>query len=170
MLPEDIYVACQNSSTSVTIGGPLEKTKEFVEELISKGIFARNVESDQTAFHTKHISPTFPYAFEMNVKTIPSPKPRSSKWISTSVPKEKAEEPWAKLCCGEYYSNNYSSTVLFDQVFQYIPKNAIVVEVAPRDLLKPILMSELGPNATVLSVTSKRAVDHGQYLLSAIGK
>lgn len=170
ILPENIYVACENSSTNVTISGPTKITRAFVNELISKGIFAKNVESGNFAFHSKHIEGSFPYMLGFIQNIIPDPKPRSAKWISTSVPDERSTETWAKTNCVEYHYNNYCNKVLFDRVFEHIPENAIVIEVAPHGLLQAILKREMGSKVTNLSIMHKDASDNEQFLLSIIGK
>lgn len=169
-LPEGIVVGCQNSSGSVTISGPVKETLAFVKELNSKGIFAKIVETGKLAFHSKYIYPACSYLSDFLKKILTDPKPRSTKWISSSVPSEKSSEIWTQYNSPEYHLNNFRGTVLFDQVFQHIPKNALVVEIAPHGLLQAILKRELGPNAICLSALDKTASDNEQFLLSTIGK
>lgn len=39
-------------------------------------------------------------------KVIKDPKPRTKRWISTSIPQDKWDEPSAKYCSAEYHTNN----------------------------------------------------------------
>ena len=55
--PKDIYPACHNAEDSVTISGPSESMKKFVQELKSENIFAREVNSCGYAFHSQYIYP-----------------------------------------------------------------------------------------------------------------
>lgn len=170
LLPKGIYVACQNSSTNVTIAGPEDDTKAFVEKLIAAGIFARNVETSKVLFHTRYLEPSFPYLLEYAKTLIKDPKLRSSKWISTSVPETDDSPEWSQYNCAEYHYNNFANTVLFDQAYKYIPENAIVVEIGPHGILLPILKRELGSDVTFVSLTNRNSNDNEQLLLSAIGK
>lgn len=169
-LPKGVYIACQNSSTSVTISGPLEETQAFVKQLQTNGVFARNVESNNLALHTKYLEPTF-QPFKNFIHTIiKEPILRSSKWISTSVSDTENCPEWARFNSVEYQFSNYSNPVLFDQVYKYIPDNAIVVEIGPYGLLMPILKRELGPDVTFISLGHRNSKDDEEFLLSAIGK
>lgn len=54
-LPEDVEVACHNSSTNCTISGPAEKVSALAERLKQEGIFVKAVNVSNIAFHSKHI-------------------------------------------------------------------------------------------------------------------
>lgn len=99
------------------------------------------------------------------------PKQRSSKWICTSLPENRWDEPLAKMCSAEYLTNNLISPVLFEEGCKHIPENAIVIEIAPHGLLQAILKRSL-PNSCVnipLTLRSKNT-NSVNFLLSAIGK
>ena len=49
---------------------------------------------------------------------IKSNKPRSKKWVSTSVPEDLWDSPVAKYAKGDYYSNNLKNPVLFYEGLQ----------------------------------------------------
>lgn len=169
-LPEGIYVACQNSSTSVTISGPEKETRAFTEELKTLGIFAKNVDSNNFPMHSKYLEPIHHNYRSFVQNTIPEPVLRSSKWISTSAPENEQPPAWAKFNCAEYHFNNFTQPVLFDQVYKYIPENAIIVEIGPHGLMSPILKRELGPNVSLTSLANRSSSDNEQFLLSGIGK
>lgn len=59
-LPEDIEIACHNSSDSCTLSGPSESIHKFVEELKSKKIFAKSVNVSNIAYHSRYIRPAAP--------------------------------------------------------------------------------------------------------------
>lgn len=170
LLPEDVFIACQNSSTSVTISGPKAKTQAFVEELSSKGIFARLVKSADIAFHTKYIAEAGKLLLEFCKEVLKDPKPRTNKWVSTSVQPSDQHHKWAQYNCAEYHNNNFCNPVLFDQVYQYIPDDAIVIEVAPHGLLQAILKRELKKDHTHIMITNRMSEDNEHFFLSAIGK
>uniref|UniRef100_A0A6P7F7U7 Fatty acid synthase n=1 Tax=Diabrotica virgifera virgifera TaxID=50390 RepID=A0A6P7F7U7_DIAVI len=170
MLPQDIFVACQNAKESVTIAGPREETKAFVEQLSAKGIFAKLVNSGGIPYHTKYVKEAGDLFLDFCKLVLPDPKPRSEKWVSSSVPESKKHEKWAQLNCAEYHHNNFCNPVLFDQVYNHIPKNAIVIEVSPHGLLQAILKREMGPEATQISITNRSSGDNEKFFLSALGK
>ena len=58
--PEGVVPACHNSIDTVTISGPVEKVREFVEQLKSEGIFAKEVHSAGVAFHSYYMAKTAP--------------------------------------------------------------------------------------------------------------
>lgn len=67
---------------------------------------------------------------------IPESKPRSSKWISSSVPFSEWKTPLALYSSPEYHTNNLLSPVLFEEACKHIPSNAICIEIAPHGLLQ----------------------------------
>ncbi|XP_030762870.1 fatty acid synthase-like [Sitophilus oryzae] len=171
LLPEGVYISCVNGLNSVTVGGEKPTVKRFVEVSSKRGIFARLVESAGYAFHTKYIENAVPIFEDFVKEVIPDPKLRSSKWISSSWNEfDIVNNSTARYNSAEYHGNNIKSTVLFDQVIRRIPKNAIVIEVAPHALLTPILKRELGPAVTCLGLANRSSNDNVQFLLSNIGK
>ena len=54
--PEDVYPACHNSETSVTISGKKEKVDAFVDSLQKQGKFAKGVKSCGIAFHSPFVA------------------------------------------------------------------------------------------------------------------
>lgn len=170
ILPPDVIIACQNGKQSVTISGLETPTRTFVNDLKSKGIFAKIVNSANIAFHSQYTTTASEYLKEFIKPILKNPKPRSSKWVTSSVPPCQINEDWAKLNCTEYHVNNFRNTVLFDQIYQHVQEDAIVIEVAPHGLLQAILKRELGSNTTYLSVADRNSLDNEEFLLTAIGK
>lgn len=170
ILPEGIYIACQNSQKNVTIVGPNKETRTFVEYLQSNGIFARNVDNKSCPFHSKYLKPTVEILARLLTDLLKDPKPRTSKWISTSIPESENPPEWAQYNCMEYYVNNFAQPVLFEQALKYIPKDAIVIEISPHSVLIPLVKRELSSDITLISLANKNINDNEQYFLSAIGK
>lgn len=69
-------------------------------------------------------------------KVIKSPRPRTARWISTSIPQAEWERSLALYSSAEYHVNNLVSPVLFQEGLSLIPDNAVVVEIAPHALLQ----------------------------------
>ncbi|KAH9378412.1 hypothetical protein HPB48_022388 [Haemaphysalis longicornis] len=166
---DGVVLACDNAEDSVTVSGPAEAVATLVEELRSEKVFAKEVDSLGVAFHSGLMKKIGPPMLEVLKKVIPDPKPRSERWISTSVPESRWQEPMAQLNSAEYQVNNFLSPVLFREALKHAPSNAIFLEVAPHCLLQAILLRAVDKGATCLGVM-KRNADNLTYFLSALGK
>ncbi|KAJ8711410.1 hypothetical protein PYW07_008652 [Mythimna separata] len=170
LCPPAIQVACHNGPESSTISGPAEAMKEFVAELTAKGIFAKEVPCSNIAYHSQYIADAGPQLLKYLSEVIKDPKPRTERWLSTSVPEEKWNDPIAKLCSAEYHTNNLLSPVLFEETSRLIPNNAVCVEVAPHGLLQAILKRSLPSNCKNIALTRRKHADNTFLLLEGIGK
>ncbi|KAJ8912887.1 hypothetical protein NQ315_011210 [Exocentrus adspersus] len=170
ILPDDIYVACQNGKSNTTISGPVDSVSDFLNNLRSKGIFAVKVNSGGLAYHSKYINDAVPFLYDFIKGILKNPKERSHKWISTSVAEDQKDKPWVQYNCAEYHANNFANVVLFDEVYKHVPENAIVIEVAPHGLLQSILRREFPSSVTVLSLGNRNTIYNEEWCLAAIGK
>ncbi|XP_072160811.1 fatty acid synthase [Bemisia tabaci] len=173
MLPETIDVACQNSSTSCTISGPTEDVTKFVAELEAKGIFAKSVNVANIAYHSRYIQPAGPILLKYLKEVIPINTKRSTKWVSSSVPKTNWFTNAAKFNSPEYHTNNLLSPVLFEEAITVIPKNATLIEIAPHGLLQAILKRALPDTVANVPLTRRTKgpdPSNVKFLLDAIGK
>ncbi|XP_034485184.1 fatty acid synthase isoform X2 [Drosophila innubila] len=169
ILPDSIEVACHNSADSCTISGPIRDVGHFVADLKSKDIFAKEVPCSNIAYHSRYISQMGPALLGHMKKTIPNPKPRSSKWLSTSVPKNDWEQPEWKLCSAEYHTNNLLHSVLFEETFAQLPKNALTIEIAPHGLLGAILKRSM-PGGVHIPLTNRGNKNNALFFIQALGK
>ncbi|KOB69292.1 Uncharacterized protein OBRU01_10567, partial [Operophtera brumata] len=160
MCPREIEIACHNSADSCTISGPADAMKTFVSELVAKGIFAKEVPCSNIAYHSRYIAKA----------VIKTPKARSDKWVSTSVPQDRWEEEAAKFSSAEYHTNNLLSPVLFEETSKLIPSNAVLVEIAPHGLLQAILKRSLPDSCTNIPLTRRGHTDSPRMILEAVGK
>lgn len=55
--PPEIEVACHNGPDSSTVSGPSDLMKIFVTELQKRGVFAKEVNCSNIAYHSKYIAP-----------------------------------------------------------------------------------------------------------------
>nr|CAD7445020.1 unnamed protein product [Timema bartmani] len=170
MCPPEIDVACHNSSNSSTISGPEELVKTFVQELTNKNIFARAVNVANIAYHSRYIKPAAPKLLDYLKQLVTNPKPRSSKWVSSSVPESEWETPLARYSSAEYHTNNLLSLVLFEELTKFIPNNAIVIEIAPHGLLQAIMRRSFGSDCIHIPLTLRGHPNSHQFLLAAFGK
>ncbi|XP_075726203.1 fatty acid synthase [Rhipicephalus microplus] len=167
--PPGVYPACHNAEDSVTVSGPTEAVAEMVAQLKAENIFARNVDSLDVAFHSKHVEHIGPSLLEELKKVIPQPKLRSKRWISSTIPESHWHEPSSQLCSAEYHTHNYLNPVLFREALTHVPKDAILLEIGPHCLLQPILWRAVGPKATCLGLM-KRYTDNLEYFLRSLGR
>lgn len=169
LCPPDIDVACHNGPESATISGPAESMTAFVAKLVANKIFAKEVPCSNIAYHSRYIADAGPKLLASLKKVVTNPKPRSAKWLSTSVPQAKWNTPEAKLCSAEYHTNNLLNAVLFEETAMKIPKNAICIEIAPHGLLQAIVRRSLPSTVTNIPLT-QRGRNSVEVLLQAAGK
>ncbi|KAL1449935.1 hypothetical protein WDU94_002403, partial [Cyamophila willieti] len=169
-LPPDIEVACHNSATSCTLSGPTESVHRFVNVLTQRGVFAKAVNVGNIAYHSRYIKPAAPLLLKHLEQVITECKPRSSKWISTSIQEHIGIRNLAKYASPEYFTNNLLSSVYFEEASKHIPKDAIVIEIAPHALLAPIVKKSLDPDTIHIALTNRsKSVNNIQCLLEGIG-
>jgi fatty acid synthase len=169
MLPPGIEVACHNGPDSCTISGPAENVAEFVTKLKSQGVFAKEVPCSNIPYHSSYISEMGPKLLSYLNDVIKGPVQRSSKWLSSSVPKSQWERPEAQYSSAFYHTNNLLSPVLFEETSTLLPKDAITIEVAPHGLLQAILKKSM-PNAVHIGLTQRGNKANDQFFLSSLGK
>uniref|UniRef100_A0A8C3PVK3 Fatty acid synthase n=1 Tax=Chrysolophus pictus TaxID=9089 RepID=A0A8C3PVK3_CHRPC len=168
--PPNVVPACHNSEDTVTVSGPLDSVTEFVTKLKKDGVFAKEVRSAGVAFHSYYMASIAPALLSALKKVIPHPKPRSARWISTSIPESQWQSDLAKNSSAEYHVNNLVNPVLFHEGLKHIPENAVVVEIAPHALLQAILRRTLKPTCTILPLMKKDHKNNLEFFLTQTGK
>ena len=168
--PPGIYAACNNSATNVSVSGPGNAIRDFVKLLKSEGIFAREVDSCGIAPHSKYVGNAPELMTKFMTEICPVPKPRSAKWISSSIPESEWEtHPLAKFSSADYHANNLLQPVLFYEALQHAPSDAVVVEVAPQGYFQGLLKESL-PKCTHVAPMSSSAQNKASFFLNSIGK
>ncbi|OXB61122.1 hypothetical protein ASZ78_013685 [Callipepla squamata] len=168
--PPNVVPACHNSEDTVTVSGPLDSVSEFVTTLKKDGVFAKEVRSAGVAFHSYYMASIAPTLLSALRKVIPHPKPRSARWISTSIPESQWQTDLARNSSAEYHVNNLVNPVLFHDGLKHIPENAVVVEIAPHALLQAILRRTLKPTCTILPLMKKDHKSNLEFFLTQTGK
>ncbi|KAM9281576.1 fatty acid synthase [Morus bassanus] len=168
--PPNVVLACHNSEDTVTVSGPLDTVTEFVAKLKKDGVFAKEVRSAGVAFHSPCMASIAPALLSALKKVIPHPKPRSARWISTSIPESEWQSDLARNASAEYHVNNLVSPVLFHEGLKHVPENAVVVEIAPHALLQAILKRTLKPTCTILPLMKKDQKNNLEFFLTQTGK
>ncbi|KOB52382.1 Uncharacterized protein OBRU01_25989, partial [Operophtera brumata] len=131
LCPPEIAVACHNGPDSSTLSGPAEIIQKFVQELTAQGIFAKEVKCANIAYHSQYIAKAGPVFLKMGQAIVKTPKLRSKRWLSTSVPVEKLKQNDAMYSSAEYHTNNLLNSVLFEEASRMIASGAVLVEIAP---------------------------------------
>ncbi|CAL7936070.1 unnamed protein product [Xylocopa violacea] len=170
LCPPDIDISCHNGPDSSTICGPVESMKKFVAQLQAKKIFVKEVPNINTAYHSRYIAKAGPKYLAYMKKVIPEPKLRSSKWLSTSLPRDQWHTQAAKYCSAEYHTNNLLNTVYFAEAVAMIPPNAVTIEITPHGLLQSILKRSTDQSVTNVTLTQAGHKDNVEYFLEAVGK
>ncbi|CAO1315088.1 unnamed protein product [Diamesa serratosioi] len=169
MTPPEIEIACHNSAESCTISGPAADVTKFVKKLSDDGVFAKEVPCSNIPYHSRYISDMGPRLLARLNEIIQNPKKRSSKWLSSSVPKARWESPECQFSSAEYHTNNLLGSVLFEETSALLPENSLTIEIAPHGLLQAILRkSMLG--SVHIGLTQRQNKNNSHHLLNAIGK
>ena len=168
--PENVVPACHNGADSVTISGDADEIKIFCEQLAKEDIFAKAVDTSGIPFHSPMMINVKDDMLKAMSAVVPDPKPRSSKWLSTSVPEEQWDDEVALYCSADYHVNNACSPVLFYEAIQKIPPNAITIEIAPHSLMASILRRNLHKTCTNIGLMNSKAEVEIESFLASVGK
>ncbi|XP_034230761.1 fatty acid synthase-like [Thrips palmi] len=170
LCPPDVEVACHNSADSCTVSGPAEVVRTFIADLAKKGVLAKEVNCSNIAYHSRFVAKALPRLRKYLDQVIPSPAPRSQRWLSTSVPEKDWNSPAARLSSAEYHSNSLVNPVLFEEVLRHVPEDALLIEIAPAPILLDVLRRAMPEDAVVLPLTQRDSPDATSNLLAALGK
>lgn len=102
-------------------------------------------------------------------KVIPEPKRRSSKWLSSSIPKSRWDNEESQWSSAQYHTNNLLGSVLFEETAKLLPPNALTIEIAPHGLLQAILKKSM-PSSVHIPLTKRAHKDNLAFFLQALGK
>ncbi|KYN28029.1 Fatty acid synthase [Trachymyrmex cornetzi] len=167
--PADIEIVCYNSKNSNVVCGPKESIKEFMKKLQGNNIYVKEINCN-IPFHSSFVASAESQLLLSLNKIIPCPKKRSSKWISTSIPRTKWFTSTSKLSSADYHTRSILNTVLFSQTTELIPSNAVIIEITPDDGLHYVLTSSLPRNVTNLVLTRKKLTEKNiNIILQGIG-
>ncbi|KAL2715899.1 fatty acid synthase-like [Vespula squamosa] len=171
LCPDDIDVAYHNGSESSTIIGPAESMKAFVEKLQTSEIIAKVLSKKRIPYHSRYIA-----TVELNLlanlkKVIQVAKPRSSKWLSTSVSRNEWSTSRARFSSAEYFTNNLMRPVLFEETSIFIPNNAVTIQIAPHShFLQEILGKLFQTTVMNIELNLRDPKNTVKIFLQALGK
>lgn len=75
----------------------------------------------------------------------------------------------AQWSSGHYHANNFKNTVYFAEACRKIPKNVIVIEIAPHGLFQGILKSSLDSSCKIVSLAKRGSNSPLKHLLTVLG-
>ncbi|KAK3760846.1 hypothetical protein RRG08_034689 [Elysia crispata] len=168
--PAGVIPACHNAVDSVTISGSAKEMTKFIEALSARGVFVKEVNSNNVSYHSHFMEPVSARLKAALDKHLTSNKPRSKKWVSTSLPEHMWDSPIAHYAKGDYQANNLRSPVLFYEGLQKVPKNALLLEVAPIGLLQPVMKRTVGPDCISVGLQKRNHDKNLELFFTALGK
>uniref|UniRef100_A0A8R1DF59 Fatty acid synthase n=1 Tax=Caenorhabditis japonica TaxID=281687 RepID=A0A8R1DF59_CAEJA len=171
--PAGVVAACHNGADSVTISGDADGVASFCASLKEKDIFAKVVDTSGIPFHSPAMLLVKDEMLESMRTVVPEPKPRSTKWISTSVAEAEWDSDLAATCSADYHVNNACSPVLFHEAIQKIPANAVTIEMAPHSLMQSILRRTLQKTVSNVGLMNRPKSENDDELesfLTSLGK
>ncbi|KAJ8030395.1 Fatty acid synthase [Holothuria leucospilota] len=104
------------------------------------------------------------------MQVITKTSPRSTTWISTSVPEHQIQTEQAQGFNSSYLVNNLVSPVRFYDAVRKIPSKAILIEIAPHGLMQALLKRSVHAESDCVSLMSRKESDNLHYFLSNIGQ
>ncbi|CAG2164273.1 unnamed protein product, partial [Oppiella nova] len=167
--PAGVVPACHNAPDSVTISGVYEVVDSFLSELKKENVMTKRVNSNDIALHSSQMKTIAPDLLKKLKSVSTSRRQRSHKWISTSVPASNWSTPESQYSSAEYYVNNLTAPVLLQEALQYIPSNAVVVEVSPHSLLKNVVKHSVSAGSYV-GLMKRKSADSLHHLLTSLGQ
>ena len=132
--------------------------KNIMEDLKAKNVFVYQLESSGIPYHNPLLITSAKPMTEEIRKHIPDPKPKSEKWISTSILEDEPKEDILNYASAEYFVNNLISPVFFYDKFKGLPSDAIIVEVGPHGVFRKIV-SETLESASYMTLIKKDSND-----------
>ncbi len=168
MLPLGIEVVYHNDSDSCTISGPAENITDFVAHLKTQGIFVKEVPCSNIPYHSSYISEMGPKLLAYLSDVIKKPVKRSSKWLSSSVPKAQWDQPGAQYSSAHYHTNNLLNSVLFEETAALLPNNALTIEIAPRGQLQEVLKKTIAYGKYIELSQDRKSND--LFFISSLGR
>ena len=169
-LPPGVELACNNAATNVTVSGEKEAVTKFVEQLKSEGKFAVVVNSCGIAAHSVHVQDAADLLKKYVADIIKGDRPRSSRWISTSIPEAEWDSPLAKFASPEYFDNNLRAPVLFYEALQQVPSRSLVVEVSPKGFFQALLKETVPADCVHVAPMTVKAEDKLTHFFNSVGQ
>ena len=159
-----------NSCSSVFVTGPALLLNQFLDANRVNDHNVADVHTNIGSFNGQAFKEGMDQVFKESGS--PGTRTRSSKWLSTCIP----VEDWFKNLSvhpTDYFMATMKNTIRLDQVFDYLPKNSVCLELSPgfdsAASIRSFLRQGLGPDSNQIQL------GHGSdascnNILSSIGQ
>lgn len=122
-------------------------------------------------YHSRYIATAEVYLLANLKKVIQVAKPRSRKWLSTSVSPNEWSTSRAQFSSAEYFTSNLLNPVLFEETSAFIPNNAVTIQIAPHSqFLQDILGKSFQTTITNIELYQRDPRNNVKVFLQALGK
>lgn len=165
-LPDNVYPACFNSPSNMTLGGYTEVTKMLADQLKSNDIFVRELDTSFKAFHTPLFCTQIlkDYLKKENF----SPRYQSPKLIETFNRSNPVKHGEAESLT-DYIIDLIQNPVQLVQACSTLPENAVFVEVSAKRFLAPLLKQNC-PSSQVIIPLSEKTEEPLEYFYAQLGE
>ncbi|CAG2173426.1 unnamed protein product [Oppiella nova] len=185
LCPKGVFIACNNAKDSVVVSGPMNAMKEMIKTLEEKAVFVRRLQSSEIPYHSQYLISSAQPMTDAIKKYIPNPKPRTRKWVSTSLMTADPEEQSLKYASAEYFkyipnpkprTRKWVSTSLMtadpeEQSLKYASAEYFVYNLMNpvnfydkfKDLPTDAIVLELGPHSLFGKITTE-TLDNSTYV------
>ncbi|XP_025994131.1 fatty acid synthase isoform X2 [Solenopsis invicta] len=168
MCPADIEIICRNSESNSVVCGPTESVQKFIKKLQLNNVHVKKI-CCNVPYHSSYLASVKTQLLLNLSKIIPQPKKRSSKWISSSIPRFEWSSSVSNLSSADYHTRSILNTVLLEQTTHLIPTNAVIIEIAPNNVLQDVLKKSLHPKVANI-VLNQRTEKNIEVILQGIGR
>ncbi|XP_053380142.1 fatty acid synthase-like [Mercenaria mercenaria] len=169
LAPNGVVLACHNAKDSVTVSGRKDVVETFVNTVLDKGIFAKLLNTNGIAFHSKDLK-AVEKPFSKSLKQIiKSSRTNTEQWISTVMHENLLDSGQTRCFSADYLTKSLTTPVFFYEAIQKIPKGSVVIEVAPHCLLQPLLRRALSGSFCIAGLMKRGQTDMS-FFLSNLGR
>ncbi|XP_067206014.1 fatty acid synthase-like [Linepithema humile] len=145
--------------SSYYIGLGLKETKK-IDCAMANNVFTKEVNCCNVPLHTRYLLPARDTILAYLNRIIPQTMTPSQIWQGLFCS--------TKLSCAEYFTNNLFSSVSFDKTAQLIPRNAVILEIAPDAILQSVTKELFG--TTSITLLQRNHEDNIKVFLQSLGK
>ncbi|KAF7404701.1 hypothetical protein HZH66_003607 [Vespula vulgaris] len=144
--------------------------KTFIEKLRTTKIAVKILSGKGIPYHSRYIATVKVNLLANLKKVIPERKPRSRKWLSTSVLCNQWSTSSAQFSSAEYFTNNILRPVLFEETSLFVPNSAICIDIAPYRQLQELIGQSWQTMGTNISLNLCDPKDNLKSILQGLGK
>ncbi|XP_072763442.1 fatty acid synthase-like [Anoplolepis gracilipes] len=168
--PSDIDIACYNSLNNSVVSGPTNSVRAFLAKLQNGNISVKEISCGRIPFHSRYVESARVKLLKYFNQILPQKVSPISKWINVSNEFNGRFNSSPKSLLAKYYTNLLLAPVLFSETISFIPNDAVIIEIAPYDILQYILNNSLKTTVTNIALYKFSDKPNDEIFLHAIGK